>query len=88
MFVVVNINIMLLHLFVQLLNSPPVLLSYSLVSMRTNLGASFALILSHISDRRELSLSEHKSENWFFLVYFSSLVYGTPERFNSWVVIR
>ena len=57
--------IMLLRLFVQLPFSFPVLLCYSSVDMRTNLGAFF-LILSYVSDRRELTLNEHKLENLFF----------------------
>ena len=57
---------MLSRLFVQLPISFPVLLCYSLVDMRANIGASFVLILSYVSDRRELSLSEHKLENLFF----------------------
>ena len=57
---------MLSGLFVQLPVSFPVLLCYSLVDMRANIGASFVLILSYVSNRRELSLSEHKLENSFF----------------------
>ena len=56
---------MLLRLFVQLPISFPVLLCYSLVDMRQNIGTSFVLILSYVLDRRELSLSEHKLENLF-----------------------
>ena len=66
MSVVVHINIILLRLFVQLPISFPVLFYYSLVGMRVNLGASFVLILGYVSDRKELSLSEHKLENLFF----------------------
>ena len=44
----------------------PVLIYYSLVGMHVNLGASSVLILSYLSDRRKLSLSEHKLENLFF----------------------
>ena len=65
--VVVDINIMFLCLFVQLPIYFSVLLSYSLVVMRVNLGASFVLILSClVSDRRELWLGKHKLENLFF----------------------
>ena len=74
----------MLSLFVQRPISFPVLFYYSLVGMRVNLGASFVLILSYVSDRRELSLSEHKLENLFFFTCLWS-----PRRdFNSWVVIR
>ena len=53
--VVVDINIMFLCLFVQLPIYFSVVLSYSLVVMRVNVGASFVLILSClVSDRREL----------------------------------
>ena len=69
-YVVVHINIILLRLFVQLPISFPVLFYYSLVSMRVNLGASFVLILSYVSDRRELTLSKHKLENLFFFTCF------------------
>ena len=65
--VVVHINIMLLSLFFPLPISFPVLLCYSLVDMRVNLGPIFVLILIYlVSDRRELSLSKHKLENLFF----------------------
>ena len=64
--VVVHINIILLLLFAQLHISFPVLFYYSLVGIRVNWGASFVLILSYVSDRKELSLSEHKLENLFF----------------------
>ena len=70
----VHINIMLLRLFVQLPVYFPVLLCYSLVDIRLNLGTSFVLILSYVTDRRELWLSEHILEN-----LFSSLVRGAPE---------
>ena len=43
-----------------------VLLCYSLVDMRANLGASVILIWSSVSGRRELPLCEHKLENLFF----------------------
>ena len=63
--VVVQINV-LLRLFVQLPISFSVLLCYNSVDMRVNLGAYFVLILGClVSDRRELSLSEHKLENLF-----------------------
>ena len=65
-------NIILLRLFVQLPISFPVLFYYSLVGMRVNLGTSFVLILSYVSDRKELTLSEHKLENLFF---FTCLIY-------------
>ena len=64
--VVVHINIILLLLFAQLHISFPVLFYYSLVGIHVNWGASFVLILSYVSDRKELSLSEHKLENLFF----------------------
>ena len=64
--VVAHIIIILLRLIVQLPISFPVLFYYSLVGMRMNLGASFALILSFVSDRKELLLSQHKLENLFF----------------------
>ena len=72
---------MLLRLFVQLLISFPVLLCYNLGDMRTNLGAFF-LILSYVSDRRELSLSERKLENLFF---FTCLIYylGATRKFSG-----
>ena len=60
-------NIILLRLFVQLPISFPVLFYYSLVGMRVNLGTSFVLTLSYVSDRKELTLCEHKLENLFFL---------------------
>ena len=56
---------MLLRLFVQLSLSFPVLLCYSLVNMRVNLGASVLILSYLVSDRKELSLSKHKLENLF-----------------------
>ena len=71
--IIVQINatrvstLMLLRLFVQLPISFSVILCYSLVDMRVNLGAPFVLILNClVSDRRELSLSDYKLENLFF----------------------
>ena len=74
---------MLLHFFVQLPISFPVLLCYGLVGMHASLGVSFALILSCVSDRRELSLREHKLEDFFL-----HLLMEPPEKFDSWVMIR
>ena len=60
--------------FVQLPIFFPVLFYCSLVGMRVNLGASFVLILSYVSDRRELSLSEHKGP-YFLLFYFHNFIF-------------
>ena len=57
---------MLLRLFVQLSLSFPVLLCYSLVNMRVNLGPSVLILSYLVSDRKELSLSKRKLENLFF----------------------
>ena len=57
---------MLLRLFVQLSLSFPVLLCYSLVNMRVNLGPSVLILSYLVSDRKELSLGKHKLENLFF----------------------
>ena len=60
-YVVVHINAMSLSLFFQLPISFPVLLCYSLVDMRMNLGPIFVLILIYlVSDRNELSLNKHE----------------------------
>ena len=64
--VVVHTDIIWLRFHVQLLISFPVLMCYSLNGMCANLGTSFVLILSYTSDRRELSLSEYKSEKTCF----------------------
>ena len=61
---------MLLRLFVQLLISFSDFLCYSLVD--ANIGASFVLILSYVSDRRELSLSKQKLENLIFFTFLWS----------------
>ena len=45
---------------------------HSLVDVGGNLGASLVLILSYVSDRRELSLSKHKLENMFFFTCLTS----------------
>ena len=57
---------MLLRLFVQLPIFFSFLLCYRLIDIFANLGDIFVLILSYVSDRRELLLSEHKLENSFF----------------------
>ena len=62
---VVHIIVILLRLFVQDLISFLDVLCYSLVDMRVNLGVSFALSLSYVSDRKELSTSKHKLKTCF-----------------------
>ena len=62
---VLHVNVMLLLLSVQDLISFPDVLCYSLVDMRVNLGVSFALSLSYVSDRKELSTSKHKLKTCF-----------------------
>ena len=55
----------------------PVFLCNNLADMRVNLGALFVLVLSYLaSERRELYLSEHKLENFFF---FTCLIYYLAE---------
>ena len=53
-------------MFVQLDISFPVLIFYSLVDMRMNIAAPFVLFLSYVSDRRGLSFSDYKLENFIF----------------------
>ena len=87
--VAVHVNIMLLSLFFQLPISFPALLCYSLVDMRVNLGSIFVLVLIQlISDRRELSLSKHKLENFFFFTCWVQYLSATrkfsgQERFHE-----
>ena len=81
--VVVHVNVMLLSLFFQIPISFPVLLCYSLVDMRLNLGSIFVLTLIYlVSDRRELSLSKHKLENLYFFTCLIEYL-GATRKFSG-----